>query len=381
MSPRSLAFLGRQPEISLAELDATASAGSILNHDSQVALLSGMPATPDRLGGTVKLAEIFATTDSAAAIEPLLKRYFLDVGKQQSGKITLGISSYSASLSAGRVKALGSLLKKSLREEGRNTRLVFNNNSPLSPAQIFHNRLLGGNRFEICVWQSKGKIYLARTNWVQNIEAYSRRDMTRRKNLRAGILPPKLAQVMLNLTRPAPESTILDPFCGNGGLLQEALLSGCKVLGSDIDQNQLEICAANLRAFTETWRINQDQLLDLSVADATSHKWLYKIDGVASEIDLGPPLGKPASVKYIEPHRQRAAELLRKSLANLTKQLEAGSRLCLAVPAWPQKDGGYLKLDPVACSAGLGYSLENQDLIYCRPNQFVGRQLLILERV
>ncbi|MYB40303.1 hypothetical protein F4X86_03515 [Candidatus Saccharibacteria bacterium] len=205
--------------------------------------------------------------------------------------------------------------------------------------------------------------------------------MSRRRNLRAGILPPKLAQIMVNLTRCPEGLTILDPFCGNGGLLQEALLSGYKVLGSDVDRNQLEICAANLRAFTETWRIDQDRLLDLSVADAASHKWLYKIDGVASEIDLGPPLGKPASAKYIEPHRHRAAELLRKSLANLAKQLETGSRLCLAVPAWPQKGGGYLKLDPVACSAGLGYSLEDQDLIYCRPNQFVGRQLLILKRI
>ena len=279
------------------------------------------------------------------------------------------------------MRVLSLFLKLLLKREQRNTRLIFNSDRPLSPAQILHNGLCHGNKFEICLWRSKDKIYLARTCWVQNLEAYSKRDMARRKNLRAGILPPKLAQIILNLTRLPQESLILDPFCGNGSLLQEALLMGYKVAGSDVDRRQIDICSANLRQFMATEKIKQGNLLDLSVADATSHQWLDGIGGIASEIDLGPPLNRQVSVKYIEPHRHRLEALLREFLANAAGQLASSSRLCLAVPAWPQPNGDYLRLNSVACLVDLGYSLESQELIYRRPNQFVGRQLLVLEKV
>lgn len=40
---------------------------------------------------------------------------------------------------------------------------------------------------------------IARTLWVQNIDEYTKRDMQRERSMTVGMMPPKLAQIMINL--------------------------------------------------------------------------------------------------------------------------------------------------------------------------------------
>ncbi|MFP4424001.1 MAG: hypothetical protein ACLFP2_02095 [Candidatus Woesearchaeota archaeon] len=61
-------------------------------------------------------------------------------------------------------------------------------------------------------------------------------------------LHPKLARCMVNLTG-CREGTIYDPFCGTGGLLIEAGLSGRKCSGSDIDPIMIRRCRENLNHY------------------------------------------------------------------------------------------------------------------------------------
>ena len=49
-----------------------------------------------------------------------------------------------------------------------------------------------------------------------------------------GSMNPKLARCMVNLSRVKEGQLLLDPFCGTGGILIEAGLIGCRVVGSDI---------------------------------------------------------------------------------------------------------------------------------------------------
>jgi len=48
-------------------------------------------------------------------------------------------------------------------------------------------------------------------------------------------LHPKLARALVNLSAIKKGETILDPFCGTGGILIEAGLIGARVIGSDIE--------------------------------------------------------------------------------------------------------------------------------------------------
>lgn len=62
------------------------------------------------------------------------------------------------------------------------------------------------------------------------------------RDARVGMLPPKLAQIMLNLSvKDEKSGTVLDPFCGTGVLLQEAALAGFDFIGSDIEPRMVEM--------------------------------------------------------------------------------------------------------------------------------------------
>ncbi|MDP2908499.1 MAG: methyltransferase domain-containing protein [Nanoarchaeota archaeon] len=95
----------------------------------------------------------------------------------------------------------------------------------------------------------------------------------RRPHLREGFHPtsmqPKLARALVNLSGIKKGQTILDPFCGTGGILIEAGLIGCKLKGNDIDPNMLELTKKNLKHFKlKAELIQKDALLLNTKADA-----------------------------------------------------------------------------------------------------------------
>jgi len=68
-------------------------------------------------------------------------------------------------------------------------------------------------------------------------------------------LHPKLARAMVNML--GTEDEIVDPFCGSGGLLIEAGLTGHRIIGYDIDEAMLERATANLHQYKLTAKLKQ----------------------------------------------------------------------------------------------------------------------------
>lgn len=62
-------------------------------------------------------------------------------------------------------------------------------------------------------------------------------------------MPPKLARCIVNLARPKAGQLLLDPFCGAGGILIEAGLIGCRVVGADAETKMVEGSLRNLRSY------------------------------------------------------------------------------------------------------------------------------------
>lgn len=70
----------------------------------------------------------------------------------------------------------------------------------------------------------KNGFIVAETVWIQDIEGYSQRDMERERSMTVGMMPPKIAQIMINLgTKGDKNRALWDPFCGLGTTLIEAL--------------------------------------------------------------------------------------------------------------------------------------------------------------
>lgn len=378
-----LAVLGRQPEISIAEIEAQCLAGPVATFSPTVLgsrlRAAGVPqvASPahfefisdiepkiDRFGGVLKLA-----------IE-LEKKPLEFLRELPEGKITIGVSDYSKNASR-RTAAMEALkLKKILVRHGRSVRVVENKDATLSTATSLHNGLSGKNKRKVELIKANNDWY--KVIGVQDIDAYTKRDQARpARDAKVGMLPPKLAQILINLCGPLPEgATVLDPFCGTGVVLQEALLMGYRAYGTDISERMVEYSDKNLKHF-------DFKNYEVGVGDATSFHWNQPIDAVACEGYLGKPFAKIPSEMELKEQKQECGAIVLGFLKNLADQVKASAPVTIAVPAWLRKNKTYERLDILDLIDKLGYNVENKSregLLYHRDNQVVARDIIILRK-
>ena len=358
-----LAVLGRQPELSIAELESLFSAvkkisGKLAEFESEKA------PNIERLGGCLKIAEV-------------LDKKPLDYLRElPEGKITLGVSDYSkkASKKTATVEVLK--LKKILVRHGRSVRVVENKTAELSTATSLHNGLARENVRKIELIKFEDEWF--KVIGVQDIDAYAKRDQARpARDAKVGMLPPKLAQILINLCGDLPKgSRILDPFCGTGVVLQEALLMGYKAYGTDINERMIEYSDRNMKHFNF-------KDYEVEVGDATSHKWQGKIDAAVCEAYLGKPMSMvPAKIK-LKTEKQECKAIILGFLKNLSTQVSSDTPVVMAVPAWLREDGKYSRLDILDEIQDMGYNVYNKSregLLYHREGQIVARDIIILRK-
>jgi tRNA (guanine10-N2)-dimethyltransferase len=267
---------------------------------------------------------------------------------------------------------------------------VPNQTAALNSAQVLHNRLTNENGCELVLVQNGPQTIIAQTIAEQDIESYTLRDRGRpKRDARVGMLPPKLAQVMINLAagdRLAGETTLLDPFCGTGVMLQEAAMMGFDIYGTDLEPRMIAYTRENLAWLQATGQAPNLDNPPLEIADATSHVWEKPFNMVACETYLGQPFSMLPPADKLEQVRATCNTIVEKFLMNIGEQIQPGSRLCLAVPAWQQKPGQFVRLPLLDHLAKLGYNrvsfeyARTEDLIYSRDDQIVARELLVLTR-
>lgn len=395
---QSIFFLGRQPRLGIAELESLLGSEHIALLDEHYAVSDLAPETLpfSRIGGSVKLTRILKqldTQDWRTIEKALLSLAPPTIPQNGEGKITCGVSVYGGTVNTKEILATGLRIKKALKSAtGQSVRLVPNQagEPALSSAQILHNKLHKQNGVEFVVIIHADKSIIARTIAEQDINAYARRDQNRpKRDARVGMLPPKLAQIIVNLAvGSAPEQqsyTILDPFCGTGVVLQEAALMGYNLYGSDIEQRMIEYTAANLTWLNETHSLTPLEA-NLEVGDATSHQWNEPFHAVAAEGYLGQPFtGFPTEAKLREV-TQTCNLIAKKFLVNLAGQVPSGTRIAIGLPAWHKPNGNFVHLNMLDQLEELGYNrvsfahVSAEELLYYRPNQVVARELLVITR-
>jgi len=386
---KSLIILGRQPAIGIAELESLYGEDNLQRTSLNTVMLKNDPSSINfsRLGGALKLGNIIGEINNNN-LQNGLTNLVSKIELPTNSKITLGLSAYDIKTSAKYLQSLALTLKKSIRLKGVNVRVVPNREISLNTAQVLHNKLASNQGIELLLVAFGKKIIVARTTNVQDITNYASRDQMRpKRDSRVGMLPPKLAQIIINLASANTETKdkyVLDPFCGTGVLLQEALLMGYNVIATDIDSRMVEYSNINIEWLKQRWN-NIYGSINISIGDARTHEWNQKIDYVASETFLGEPLTSIPSEEHLQKIISEVDAIHKDFLKNIHTQLLPNTRICLAIPAWHIK-GRFLHLPILDQLAILGYNrvafkhVDSQELIYHRPDQLVARELVTLTR-
>ncbi len=388
---QTIAILGRQPALGLAELESLYGAEHIKPFGKSACLLDIKPADIgfNRLGGVMRLAEVITELPSQKWVE--IEKYLLDTAPEQAqsidGKLSFGISVFGLAVNSRQIAKTALLLKKAIKAAGNSVRMVPQKDTTLGTAQVLYNKLTAKNGWELLVVSNKDTALLARTTNIQDIDAYSARDQARpKRDAKVGMLPPKLAQILINLasasTKPNDENIVLDPFCGTGVVLQEASLMGFGVSGTDIDPRMVDYSIANMSWLRDKYP-DKSTYLRIEIGDATKFSWTPKPTIIAAETFLGHPLSSLPNGEHLSKIIYEANLINHRFLQNIASQLNSGNRLCLGVPAWRGKHE-FLHLPMLDHLTEMGYTrvrfehASNEELIYHRENQIVGRELLTL---
>lgn len=386
-----IAILGRQPALGIAELERLSPKIKEVSWFSNNTALFQQTEdfSIERLGGTQKAGVVTITLPRGdwRAVSQKIVQYYTKAWLQYDGKITLGLSAYGFhNVSPRDVQKTGLILKSKLKESSASLRLIPNTDVALSSATSHHNKLgLSPNKVELLIVQAgNGRVVVAESTGAQNITALAARDQGRpKRDAFVGMLPPKLAQMMINLTG-TTEGRLLDPFCGTGVILQEAALMGRPVYGTDLADKMIDYTKANLDWLAQKYHLTLDAVLEQG--DATTTTWRPPLAAVAAETYLGQPFSAPPSASKLTEVRGNCNHIISGFLKNAAVQLPTGTPLCIAVPAWRDANGGFTHLPLIGQLKELGYkqieftTISTNQLLYYREDQIVARELLVLER-
>lgn len=372
-----------------------------------------------RLAGTIKVFLISDFEKGVSGIVSLVKQL-----KKNDQKFNFGLSDYSGKNSVSQLNRLGIDIKINLKKNGYKTRFVASKDAgDLSSILTLKNDLVERG-IEIGLFGEAIDYRIGELIYLNNPEEWNERDYGKPKGDKfSGMLPPKLARMLVNLTIAEVDSKnttnhqlqttnylVVDPFCGSGNVLMEAMMLDYDVLGSDINEKAVSDTKANL-----DWIVGSRKNVpkySIFQADATEYdfKQLSTGDNTVA-IVTEPYLGRPKKYKptlreaqseYAEIKKlyinflTNIAKLLNCSIAkehseadnNATTRLPDGQVqqcnnfvLCLVFPLVETSEGSCFSLyeECVDEIKKMGYTQSRNSFIYGREYQTVKREIVLLK--
>lgn len=350
----TLFILGREPELSVAELNAMAKhwSGQVVWCSTEAALVTTASEVPlnefAKLGGSVKMIRVLerwpAGTQPIEVVRAKLDWTWLQQFWPE-GRVEFGVSAYGFSNSQ-RGTLIAHLLgvKKDIRADKRPVRLVTSREPQHSAVTVQRNGLLKNGK-EIVLVHHGDEIVVGVTVAVQDYQAYSLRDFGRpNADPKNGMVPPKLAQMMLNIAGANTSDILLDPFCGSGTVLQEAALMGVKQLhGSDNEAKAVKDSQENLR-----WLVKElPQLnIDLEITKMDARSSTIKPTMIVTEPYLGQPLRGHEPLQWLKKQAAELAKLYHETFYQWKRILRPGGRVVMLWPLFVSEQGNVqLELD------------------------------------
>lgn len=342
------------------------------------------------LGGIIKIGiikeEMFDSNEDKI-LKTLVQLAKIKKYQGSEGKFNFGFSDY------GRFQFnkqnLGLKLKKYFSQESISSRFVISREKTLSSVVVTQNKLLTRG-IEIILFKDGNNILIGETLAVQPFKDLSRRDYGRpARDDQSGMLPPKLAQIMINLAQVKDrDDVIVDPFCGSGTILSEAMLAGYKNLfGSDISPKAVDDSYKNISWMRELYSLS-DCRVKVLVKNVINLSKFIKAKS-ASAIITEPFLGPQRGIINFKAVMSNLETLYSEALEQFKIVLKKGGRVVMIWPMFygqkpitPNYDGfKMINMLPENLRYCEFIKKHNRaTIVYGRPGQKVYREIVVLEK-
>jgi len=232
--------LWREWRLSIAEILAVFKNVEIIDYTSDFLIVSWIEkdevlSKASNLGWTIKIMEVFSLEGTS------LEEKILDLATENEWKFKYWLTSLWDKFN---LKTTLLKLKKELKKWWISSRFVNKDFKSINSATvIWENLVKRWTDFSMMI--NRRKEYLWKTIWIQDINAYSKRDYAKSRDMQIWMLPPKLSQMMINLAD--WKDIIYDPFIWLWTILIEAELMWFTWLyGSDLNPAMVEKASENI---------------------------------------------------------------------------------------------------------------------------------------
>jgi len=226
------------------------------------------------LGGTLAIGEVMVSGEISGLFKKLENIMVYD---GTSNKLTYTVWNFS-----NNIDEVLSYLKKRFKEEKIKTSYkgltgkikMQDGENAFKPSSKTLNR-------EYFVFEEGGVEYFGLIKQKCDYETLEKRDMNKPVRRESLAISPRLAKIMINLSCAKPNEILLDPFCGIGTILSEALLQGINVIGVDLDRDAIKGATKNLK-----WMNFSPKEYQLINKNSKNVK-IPKVNVIVTEPDLG----------------------------------------------------------------------------------------------
>jgi tRNA G10 N-methylase Trm11 len=213
-----------------------------------------------------------------------------------------------------------------------------------SGPELYSERVVSRSAMDFVVFPIGVTSQWGVTVYVAETEAFKERS-TERPYVTSGIsLSSRLARLLVNISGVSKGQVLLDPFCGSGTILGEALLKGADCIGIDRNHGSVERTEDNL-----SWLLSRAKRGNapapshsVVVGDATNLRKSLgdrMVDAIVSEPILMPRLSSPPTLEKARRLIKHASIIYSEALYEMSAVLRRGGRMVLVTPSLRTIDG------------------------------------------
>ena len=331
----------------------------------------------NRLGWTIKISRNLGHFNSED-IQKAIIDALAEAKNNKEWKLRIWLNSYTNRIEVRKLLMSAKRGIKSIR--------FLNNNFKNIESVVTKKQILDKDWIEINILEMENVFYISKTIWIQDIQAYSLRDYDKpRRDAKVWMLPPKLAQILINLSW--ERESLWDPFCGLWVIPIEAYLMWFeKIIYSDVNSLMVESTEENLNWVQvnpllkiENWKLKIENFTN----DVTKFVKL-QTNTVVTEWYLWTPISNFAYAKHIDETDRLLSRIWEEALENFyTNNIKT---IVFCLPAFAQANNKIQflvkSLEKIKQSKYTLLDLSNHErstLLYRKEKQFVYREIFKLK--
>lgn len=364
-----LFILGRNVELSIAEIKSFLEREEIkfkviskVENGILIETERILRGIVDKLGGTISIGEVLAEGDSKEIMEKLDNKSLYNI---KGNKLNYVVFDFKGKDS----ERILFYLKNRFRKEGLKA---------TEKKLTGRINLQGGEKISKVSSSLINEQYFIFEGYFGKIieetdyEKIEKRDMGKPVRRSELSISPRLAKILINLSKVKQGETLLDPFCGIGTILQEALLQNIKVIGVDKDRKAIDCSELNLKWFN----FNKENYTLIN-ADSSLVK-VPEVDGIATEPNLGELQKRIPSEERTKEITRNFEKLMAEVLRNLKKSVKG--RIVFTAPLILTENKRIsCNFDSIRLQAGLKI-VKGFPINEFRENSIVGRTIVVMEK-